>query len=58
MAKLAKDDATDAARYRALRSALFQQNIDIGEAILSLRVIGNCPAERQFDRAVDALRKT
>ena len=44
----------DAARYRGLRDALYQENIAVGEAELVLRVYGSCPSIEQFDAAIDA----
>ena len=42
----------DAARYRWLRDALYQENIAVGEAELVLRVYGACPSIEQFDAAM------
>lgn len=48
--------AEDAARYRWLRDSLYSGNVDVGEAYLTMRVVGSCPTENQFDAAIDAAR--
>ena len=54
MAKRLEAAERDAARYRGLRDALYQENIAVGEAELVLRVYGSCPSIEQFDAAIDA----
>jgi hypothetical protein len=43
-----------AARYRALRRNIYESVLPIGEAYLSLRVVGVCPSSDEFDAAIDA----
>lgn len=46
-------DGRDAARYRWLRTALFQQWFAVGEAEIGMRVYGACPTEADIDAAID-----
>ena len=48
-------DSRDAARYRALRDALYSGSVDVGEAYITMRVVGSCPTEIEFDIALDRL---
>lgn len=50
-AKLAEADM-DAKRYRWLRRALYANDVDIGEAYITMKVIGACPSVEDFDRAM------
>lgn len=52
-----EQDAIDARRYRRLRSWIFRRNVDVGEAYLRLKVVGNCPTYGEFDAGIDALQK-
>jgi hypothetical protein len=47
-------DAKDAARYRWLRDALYIGSMDVGEAYITMKVVGACPTTEQFDDAIDA----
>ena len=47
-------DAKDGARYRNIRNKIFKEDIDVGEAYLTLRVVGACPSIEQFDAAMAA----
>lgn len=44
----------DAERYRAIKASLYAENIPIGEAYLTLRVVGTCPDVSEWDAAIDA----
>lgn len=53
---MSSQDTLDAERYRTLREALFKDGeIEVGEAVVSLRVVGDCPDHEEFDAAVDRL---
>ena len=43
----------DAGRYCWLRNALYDGNVDVCEAYISMKVVGGCPDEGQFDAAID-----
>lgn len=44
----------DAKRYQWLRNALYMGTVDVGEAYILMRVVGNCPTEAEFDKSIDA----
>ncbi len=46
--------ARDGMRYRWLRTALFQQWFEVGEAEIGMRVHGACPHVSEIDAAIDA----
>lgn len=45
--------ARDGLRYRWLRTALFQQWFEVGEAEIGMRVYGACPHASEIDAAID-----
>jgi hypothetical protein len=47
----------DAERYRWLRDALYADDVDVGEAYVSMTLVGSCPSEEQFDAAIDEAMK-
>ena len=47
----------DAERYRLIRSKLYDGAISIGEAYLTLRVVGSCPTLEQFDAAIEQAKE-
>lgn len=49
-----QDASGDAERYRWLRTGLYSENIEIGEAELVLRCYGAAPTLEQFDAAIDS----
>ena len=46
----------DAARYRKMQSAMYDGDVDIGEAYVRMKVVGSCPSIEQFDAAIDAMK--
>ena len=44
----------DAKRYRGIRHLVYGENIEIGEALLMLKVVGVCPTPAEFDQGIDA----
>lgn len=46
--------ARDGMRYRWLRTSLFQQWFEVGEAEIGMRVYGGCPHVSEIDTAIDA----
>jgi hypothetical protein len=44
----------DAERYKWLRDSLYCGDVDVGEAYLTMKAVGSCPSEEQFDAAIDA----
>lgn len=44
----------DAARYRRLRSALYGDGLHVGEAVIQMNVVGQCPSTEDIDSAIDA----
>lgn len=44
----------DAGRYRWLRNRLYFANVDVGEAYITMKVVGSCPSEKTIDAAIDA----
>ncbi len=45
----------DAERYRTLIDAIYRGNINVGEAYLTLKVVGKCPEKKDFDLILDLL---
>lgn len=54
MAARVADLEADPARYRYVINALYRGDIDVGEAVIRMRVYGSCPSEEEIDAEVDA----
>jgi hypothetical protein len=48
----------NAARYRWLRDGLYYGSVDVAETYITMKVVGSCPTEEQFDAAIDAAMST
>ena len=46
----------DATRYVRLRSALYGDGLHVGEAVIQMDVIGQCPSTVDIDAAIDAAK--
>lgn len=52
-----RDSAQNAERYVFLRNHLYTQDqVSVGEAFVTMKVVGNCPTRGEFDAAIDHAR--
>lgn len=50
-------DREDAERWRAWKLVMLRdETIDVGEAYVRIKAVGNCPTSADFDTAIDAAR--